>query len=1724
MSLLQRLRKHWRAGIATIIAGSMLAGGLTAVFAVPPTGGIGHGRGGGSTGSADFTWSYKESFGALNHDTVKNALTEAGITYFEPAADQIIDEAVNSARDRARARGNGNQNYRVVAIGYQYGINEAPYSFGGSTWNEKYATHEGWWNQWKYITNGLSREYRGGTYNMDTQFSGTSLNGIARELTNQADGHTELIVIALAENEPQTSYHVDVSTTAHPGNMYLRNNEPVYDTVHTRVTKGQWPAGNRLGATVWLNYEPGHGASAQPAKAVRHDFTIDHVGDTNTPQFRPSDFGWKNGWAIGTYWFDITIDKQNNMDAGVNTPDREKSETMILTPYGLDANTNEAHGNADLYSTTPVHDVVNVREIKQRIPQGVTLKAKSILHYEPTGQGGSQRKATQAEKEFTFQQAGSITSPDFTPADLGFPDGWVVGKYWWDLQIPQQDDMASAVDLPDRQPEESFEFTPYRVDATTNAVKADAAIDNSKPVHDTVHVTSEHHGSFHHELTARSILHFDGNPYVKAAQAVKEFTISQPGDVTAPEFTPADLGFKEPLTHGWPAGNYWFDVQIDQQWDMANSVDLADHDQAETFTITDEPTKKVDKTVEKPVSAHDMNNVTTLSFNTGKGGYELTVVDTINPQGNNVSVSDMVMRDVTAKKDVSDQYELTWDKTAHTVTARWKDKTRELPSAHDMAFTFKVKVSKPNGNTVKDTGRLKWNQQPELTTSEHEFRTWYPTPNKSWIRQDETTGKWQAVSDPDWSNATGADKHVFMDGDPVASVANGIIRSDLIENMHEFSIIDDYQNAAYIFQPVALSQYRVFMKPASEENKPTVADIVNTGTDITQQFTISQKGTKVTATAKPEFLLQTKGRHTPLQVTLLIPGQIALARGKGAAQMRQDMGLKPGDEINTCVLPDSEKNKGEQFTNTGMETVNNADYDTNIPYICVYAPPVKKQVRAEASQGGDQSDINLKTVFPGQKVEYVLQTKPDFSKAGDGYTVKNVKFIDQYDAFLTPDKQTVEMQNLSNGSMVSRKHYKTVFDEKQHMFTLTVTDQKLVDEWVKQGAPQLQVRFEGRVSKDIPGKKKVDNQWEFQIRNSLTPSNIVENKPPVPEPHKGDEQHPAQGDPSINIDGKTLLLGDKGQYDILLDALSIKDPAYKVYRLGIVDSYNTKYLKIDENDLKVTDETGKDVSDKFNLKIIDGTVYAFAKLVDTEIPATGETVKASQPKDLKAYAMDETYNPLTDPAIDQSLLGHTYHVLLPYTVIKVDPNTVVENTALQITNDLHGQTNTVKNPLKDLNPSKDVVIKVGDKSINNQAVYKNHYFLYQLNSSLLPADRAYEKVTDWTITDPLPAEFDQFTGQYALYAASDLYDGDTVVVKKGGKLAGSTFTPTDQLKSLLAKNGETQLFTLSKAEPETLTFTAGKTLLSLLSQNKHEFSWTVYVQVKRLKPAEAVVNQFTETLNGKPLKSNKVVTRTPDQTPAISVEKYDVKSGLKVGDRNNPKQALENAVDGTKIGFLITNTGNTPLSDITLSDKTVAGSGTVKDIDLTPLKGKTLQPGEQVTVYGTLHGVEANGYHTDRATVTGTPRLVCPVNPDSLPDDSSKPEADKPANGEESLKDKAAEHSPVVPGRDEIPEKPVSHLDAPRGDGIGADNGQPTAQGDKTADDAQDGKTDDKPATLPTPGADGLCAGTNITASDDWNGKRPQLASTGAGVTVIIIAAAVLLVAGAGFLLVRRKH
>ncbi|MDE5641529.1 MAG: LPXTG cell wall anchor domain-containing protein, partial [Bifidobacterium castoris] len=605
----------------------------------------------------------------------------------------------------------------------------------------------------------------------------------------------------------------------------------------------------------------------------------------------------------------------------------------------------------------------------------------------------------------------------------------------------------------------------------------------------------------------------------------------------------------------------------------------------------------------------------------------------------------------------------------------------------------------------------------------------------------------------------------------------------------------------------------------------------------------------------------------------------------------------------------------------GSQTINTQTEPTNEPWICGWVPPVVKDVVSEASQGGEQESVDGKVVFPGQRVEYQLTTTPKLP-GNLAYQVEHVAVTDQYDEHLVPDKQTLEVTDLTTGKSVSKKQYTTQWDDAAHMFTLTFADAYVAANWRAGQNPRIMVRFEGTVSEDAPADTKVDNQWMLTLNNTITPSNKVFNIPPDITPDKQDTQQ----DPTIDIDGKTALLGDRIYYRVGLDLKNVdqNNLAYRVQRAGIVDDYDDEYLTADEHGVEILNETGKDVTSKFNIQFADGVAYVFAKTVDTEIPATGETVKGDpQPTDLKEYS-ERKLDPLKDAYIDQSLLGQKYQVVLPMTVTKVTDGYTVVNKATQITNDRRDETNVVSNPLKEINPSKDVVVNMGDESANGKSIYLGSTFLYQLDSSILPADRAYQQVTDWKIVDKLDTAHDQYTGQWAVYAARDLKDGDTVLAAKGERIAG---TGVDS-----AKYGG-DLFTTVQADDGTITVAATQRYLDLVSASDAEAGWRAYIQCTRIAVGDKIVNRFTETLNGTDRPSNEVWTKTPDQTPSIDVEKYDIQSGEADGDRDDPTQALKMDGADQEIGIKVTNTGKVDLAKLTLTDALLAGSGELEDIE-----------------------------------------------------------------------------------------------------------------------------------------------------------------------------------------------
>ena len=1175
---------------------------------------------------------------------------------------------------------------------------------------------------------------------------------------------------------------------------------------------------------------------------------------------------------------------------------------------------------------------------------------------------------------------------------------------------------------------------------TTHKQRTDLKVGSTTPIGDTLHASSNG-SSIRETLNGTAIIHYEGqkNGYVAAKTVSKPIAFANSGDTQLDNLaTPADFD----LSH-WQEGQYWIDIQAAKQGRMNAAVDTTDKDPAETWSVSAEPPSPPTKTVDDGVSADSMTNRTVITYGTGKGGYEMAFKDEITADGVDYTVDNYRLVDKSDNdRDVSGEFQIGWDKAANTVTAvRTADKG-EMPLDHKYEFSFDVTVSKPKDfKKVKDHATGKWNQEPEADAGSKEFDTWQPNPDKSWIFEQD--GKWQAVIDPQETNKTGGDAHTYLDGDKVGSVVNGTVGKTLIQAPKQFTLTDDWTAADYIFDPDT-KNIRVYEAEAGTDRESSVSDIVNTGKDVTDQFDITVQGTKATAKANASYLKGLKKLKTPKQVTLLIPGKINFADGKGAAQVRDDFGKQAGDELTFCTAP-----TGKNLTNSGSETVNNHTEPTNEPQICGYIPPVKKDVVSEASQGGDQESVDGKVVQPGQKVEYQLNTQPQLP-ADLAYAVKSVSFTDSYDQYLKPDKQTLEMMDLNTGKPVSKKKYTTTWDDSKHMFTLTVTDQETISQWRAGTSPRLQVRFEGTVADDAPTDHKVGNKWVLTLNNSLTPSNEVFNIPPKLDPVKKDTQK----DPTISIDGKTALLGDEIYYRVDIDARQ-DNQAYKVWRLGMTDDYDDEYLKLDATNVEITDETGTDVTSKFNIQDKDGVLYAYAKLVDTEIPATGETVKGDpQPTDLKAYSESDEHDPLTQPAVDQSLLGHTYTVTMPMTVIKVTDGYVVKNKATQVLNKVRKDTNEVTNPLKPINPVKDVTIKVGGASVNGQSIYKDRTFLYRLDSSVIPADRAYPQVDQWTITDHLDTAHDEYTGQWAVYAARDLYKDGTVLAAKGSKLAGSGFD---------SKKFGGDLFTLDYKDG-TATVTATDTYRTLVSaDNAHENGWTAYIQCRRIAIADRVENQFTEQYNDKTFESNVVWTRTPDMTPSIRIEKYDVASGEQAGDRDDVKDALKMAGDSQQIAFKITNTSKTDSStgegawylakDLKMVDRTIAGEGDVTDLKY-PDNWDTLvlKPGESTIITGTLKGVEQGGKHTDRVKVTGTPLVECPVT-----------------------------------------------------DQFG---GQQSTDGNQTGDTKVDGDASDTTGLKQVKVGDRtLCEDTTVESNtDDWSGYREDLAATGATIAGILLA------------------
>lgn len=167
--------------------------------------------------------------------------------------------------------------------------------------------------------------------------------------------------------------------------------------------------------------------------------------------------------------------------------------------------------------------------------------------------------------------------------------------------------------------------------------------------------------------------------------------------------------------------------------------------------------------------------------------------------------------------------------------------------------------------------------------------------------------------------------------------------------------------------------------------------------------------------------------------------------------------------------------------------------------------------------------------------------------------------------------------------------------------------------------------------------------------------------------------------------------------------------------------------------------------------------------------------------------------------------------------------------------------NLVVNHLPKPEVHKDVLDKEGGKSINNGTVKLGDEVTYQLEGWVVPTGRSYD-LFEYKFVDQLQHSHDLYLRDKVL-AKADITLADGTVIKKGTDLTQYTKT---------IYNKATGLYELAFKED----------FLKQVSRDS-EFGADDFVVVKRIKAGD-VYNDYTLYVNGNPVKSNRVVTHTPE--------------------------------------------------------------------------------------------------------------------------------------------------------------------------------------------------------------------------------------------------------------------
>ena len=332
------------AALVAFTGAALLGTGVNPALADGPNGGSGGTPGGnlGAAGSLDIRYAFFDDAtpnpqgGAASvsqgwgQDSIDWFTGKAGITG-TPMANKLqtsCTEALNEAIARGQAAGGKGVQARVVGI--MYAINNGVNGGGAARGKQHFYDKVTEWSNAGYP--GLSnRSTELGSFISDLARTGADKGSAAAN-----DGLVSTSCVAANSEEPQgistpPTYDLTVTTDHASTVTEAGSTTPVYDTIH--ASRGDKGVDENIDAEVVLTYEGPEGEGSN--KSVTKTASIANNGDTKSPEFTPADFGWTSWPATGegkTFWFDVKVAKQGNMNDAVDTADREASESWTVGP------------------------------------------------------------------------------------------------------------------------------------------------------------------------------------------------------------------------------------------------------------------------------------------------------------------------------------------------------------------------------------------------------------------------------------------------------------------------------------------------------------------------------------------------------------------------------------------------------------------------------------------------------------------------------------------------------------------------------------------------------------------------------------------------------------------------------------------------------------------------------------------------------------------------------------------------------------------------------------------------------------------------------------------------------------------------------------------------------------------------------------------------------------------------------------------------------------------------------------------------------------------------------------------------------------------------------------------------------------------------------------------------------------------------------------------------